>query len=291
AGSTPQPGGAGTPWSYTERTLWDGDRIVAELRGDGSGGAIPDVIESTGSGEIMNGDAPWGRVQYIHALGSAAAGGIDMPVQIERSSVYDDGALRFSPLTNWRGQVQGAAAAPGSGDVPSIWPAARLTLDGLPAETDPNYFWMGSLANGMTDGSGLQYRRNRYYDPETGRFTQSDPIGLAGGLNLYGFAGGDPLNYTDPFGLCPPEDTNVQDCASVLYWRERAAASESILGKVANHTMAGLAAIGESAIAELQGHAVGPCGETASCGMALDVTPGGAARHILPGIGRGWTKL
>jgi hypothetical protein len=36
-----------------------------------------------------------------------------------------------------------------------------------------------------------------------GQFTQPDPIGLAGGLNAYGFAGGDPVNYTDPFGLCP----------------------------------------------------------------------------------------
>jgi hypothetical protein len=32
-------------------------------------------------------------------------------------------------------------------------------------------------------------------------FTQEDPIGLAGGLNLYGFAGGDPINFWDPFGL------------------------------------------------------------------------------------------
>jgi uncharacterized protein RhaS with RHS repeats len=46
------------------------------------------------------------------------------------------------------------------------------------------------------------YRRNRYYDPGTGRFTQEDPIGLAGGLNLYGYAGGDPVNFGDPFGLC-----------------------------------------------------------------------------------------
>jgi uncharacterized protein RhaS with RHS repeats len=48
----------------------------------------------------------------------------------------------------------------------------------------------------------LQYLRNRYYDPGTGRFTQEDPIGLAGGLNLYGFANGDPINFSDPFGLC-----------------------------------------------------------------------------------------
>jgi hypothetical protein len=36
----------------------------------------------------------------------------------------------------------------------------------------------------------------------TGRFTQQDPIGIAGGLNLYGFANGDPVNFSDPFGLC-----------------------------------------------------------------------------------------
>lgn len=33
--------------------------------------------------------------------------------------------------------------------------------------------------------------------------TQEDPIGLAGGLNLYGYAGADPVNFSDPFGLCP----------------------------------------------------------------------------------------
>jgi uncharacterized protein RhaS with RHS repeats len=36
-----------------------------------------------------------------------------------------------------------------------------------------------------------------------GLVTQQDPIGIAGGLNLYGYANGDPINFSDPFGLCP----------------------------------------------------------------------------------------
>jgi uncharacterized protein RhaS with RHS repeats len=53
--------------------------------------------------------------------------------------------------------------------------------------------WIGNVIAGKTDPSGLIYMRNRYYDPKSGRFTQEDPIGLAGGMNLYGFAGGDPV--------------------------------------------------------------------------------------------------
>jgi hypothetical protein len=58
------------------------------------------------------------------------------------------------------------------------------------------------------------YRRNRYYDPMTGQFTQSDPVGIAGGLNVYGFASGDPVSYGDPFGLCPDHlwDKETQTC-------------------------------------------------------------------------------
>jgi RHS repeat-associated protein len=62
--------------------------------------------------------------------------------------------------------------------------------------------WYGGLVDGMRDASGQMYMRNRYYDPVTGQFTQPDPIGLAGGLNSYGFAAGDPVSCSDPYGLC-----------------------------------------------------------------------------------------
>jgi RHS repeat-associated protein len=42
---------------------------------------------------------------------------------------------------------------------------------------------------------------HRFYDPETGRYISADPIGLAGGMNLYVYVENDPVNAVDPWGL------------------------------------------------------------------------------------------
>ncbi len=49
--------------------------------------------------------------------------------------------------------------------------------------------------------TGLVYCQNRYYDPVGGRWVTRDPIGQAGGTNLYGYCQGRPVNWTDPNGL------------------------------------------------------------------------------------------
>ena len=49
--------------------------------------------------------------------------------------------------------------------------------------------------------TGLYYNYYRDYDPETGRYIESDPIGLAGGINTYAYALNNPISRYDQFGL------------------------------------------------------------------------------------------
>src|SRR5690606_22256030 len=134
--------------------------------------------------------ALFGIVVYAHAMG------IDDPAHILKFRP-DSGWTSFTPHKDWSGNYgwgsQGNGSACVNSRCPAEWEARAVNAYGRELGTDPVSWttWYGSLVRGRKDANGLTYLRNRYYDAATGQFTQPDPIGLAGGLNLYGYAGGD----------------------------------------------------------------------------------------------------
>ena len=224
------------------RTVWDGASEVAEIRQqyDTSAAATEELDRGAPllpKSLVSDANPFYGRVVYGPGLA------LDQPLSVTRFEYRDNPvsndalvwpSFTVLPFWDYRGvPVFGLFSdgayrkpydatghtqcpdSPGTGTtdrcVYLTWPFAGSVYHqdrGL-VQT---FSWQGSLLQKKRDVSGLTYARNRMYDPQTGRFTQEDPIGLAGGLNAYGYANGDPVNYSDPFGLCPPQDNNLNDC-------------------------------------------------------------------------------
>jgi hypothetical protein len=87
-----------------------------------------------------------------------------------------------------------------------------------------------------------------------------DPIGLAGGLNVYGFAGRDPINFSDPFGLCFP----WPQCAFAV--ARAGAAGGTLVGAGVGALGLGAGAIPGAAVGNRVGWVAGFAGATAGAG-------------------------
>jgi RHS repeat-associated protein len=157
----------------------------------------------------------------------------------------------------------------------SMWPTMERKSTWYYTES-----WVGSLLLHSRDPSGQYYRRNRFYDGTSGRFTQEDPIGIAGGLNVYGYANGDPISYSDPYGLSATCDPPRPWCVA------------KVLG--------GVGAVGGGAVGAFGGASVGaatcsvtivgtiPCGlGGAALGGAKGAAVGGGA-GVLVGAAIDW---
>jgi RHS repeat-associated protein len=84
-----------------------------------------------------------------------------------------------------------------------------VTQAGTPLYAPTSYDEYGRMggASGFFGYTGQEtfsfatFYKSRYYAPQLGRFLSPDPIGYEGAMNLYGYVGGDPVNWTDPLGL------------------------------------------------------------------------------------------
>jgi RHS repeat-associated protein len=72
-----------------------------------------------------------------------------------------------------------------------------LTSAGAPAWAGARYRYTGQI---VIAGAQTYFYKARMYDPETGRFLQTDPAGFGGGVNIYAYVMNDPINGWDPTG-------------------------------------------------------------------------------------------
>jgi len=99
---------------------------------------------------------------------------------------------------NWQGSTVALSDATGNVTARiSYSPYGERTVESGTVNTP---FCFNGQYGVMTESNGLLSMQARYYSPIFRRFLSEDPAGLAGGINLFAYTGGDPVNFIDPFG-------------------------------------------------------------------------------------------
>ncbi|HHK8382434.1 TPA: RHS repeat-associated core domain-containing protein, partial [Serratia marcescens] len=160
----------------TTRFLWQGYRLLQEQRDDGSRRSWS-----------YDPASPWSPLAALEQAGDSRSADIywyhtdlnSAPLEVTDAA----GNLCWSGQYDTFGKLQGQTVA------------GAAKRQGAQYQQPLRY-----AGQYQDDESGLLYNLFRYYEPEVGRFTTQDPIGLRGGLNLYQYAP-NPLMWVDPLGL------------------------------------------------------------------------------------------
>jgi RHS repeat-associated protein len=133
-----------------------------------------------------------------------------VPVAFIRTRYYSNGSLMDEILTYVHADHLGTPRIGTQSDSQTIsWRWQSDAFGNGDDETDPDndgtmVTYRLRFAGQFNDGSmGKFYNYFRTYDPSTGRYLESDPVGLQGGLNSYGYVRGNPIRYVDPSGTGP----------------------------------------------------------------------------------------
>jgi RHS repeat-associated protein len=168
---------------------------------------------------IQLGTNPAQTVQYVYegaqALGEIRSGqlshrlitGLGLDETIARVALVSSGTGAADParsrqfLTDALNSViaqHNAATSGGLANSYAYSPYGQSSTVGPDATNNPIQY-----TSRENDQTGLLFYRARYYDPVMKRFISSDPIGLAGGMNMFAYVNGNPVSLTDPTGNCP----------------------------------------------------------------------------------------
>ncbi|XXS85745.1 RHS repeat-associated core domain-containing protein [Sorangium sp. So ce176] len=172
-----------------------GRRVRKEVTATTAAGR-PRVVEFVWDGDVLAADidSERGGRTFVHAPGTFVP---LLQQQDGRVLTYVNDHLGTpKELLDPRGLVAWAAAHSAWGKIVEVRRDPLSELSHRSSVESP-FRLLGQYADEET---GLCYTRFRFFDPETGGWCSPDPLGIAGGLNLFGFDGS-PINDIDPLGL------------------------------------------------------------------------------------------
>ena len=194
----------GERWAYRYDAL--GRRIRKQRLSGGHPGARPVGYDYLWSGDQLTEEVPLyadGTPAYDESVHWLYTPGALTPLaRYEKGQLYyvvSDHMGTPRELLTEQGNVAWSGRLNTWGGI-KLWQVAANDGDKLRC----NLRFAGQYAD---EESGLHYNRYRYYDSETGQYLSPDPIGLAGGVNPYGYVH-NPLSWVDPLGLCKTDVEN-----------------------------------------------------------------------------------